>query len=57
MRQATCLKDEVLIKDEVLLTVGCPIFSPILIAKYLFLEFPISIKKYLSINYKRPSND
>jgi hypothetical protein len=25
-----------LIKDEVLLTVGCPIFPPILIAKYLF---------------------
>jgi hypothetical protein len=25
-----------IIKDEVLLTVGCPIFPPILIAKYLF---------------------
>jgi hypothetical protein len=25
-----------LLKDEVLLTVGCPIFPPILIAKYLF---------------------
>ena len=25
-----------LIKDEVLLTVSCPIFPPILIAKYLF---------------------
>jgi hypothetical protein len=26
-----------LVKDEVLLTVGCPIFPPILIAKYLFV--------------------
>jgi hypothetical protein len=25
-----------IIKDEVLLTVACPIFPPILIAKYLF---------------------
>jgi hypothetical protein len=25
-----------IIKDEVLLAVGCPIFPPILIAKYLF---------------------
>jgi hypothetical protein len=35
------------IKDEVLITVGCPIFPPILIAKYLFTG---SLKKNRSID-------
>jgi hypothetical protein len=41
-----------LIKDEVLLTVGCPILPPILIAKYLFTGSLKKIDKLIFRNAK-----